>query len=298
MPVRDRLLAVLVALLWGFNFVVMKAGVTEVEPLLLLALRFGLAAVPAVFLIPRPNVSWGLLWAFAASFAVVKFGLLFVALKSGMPSGLASLVLQVHVFFTVILAAVLLSERPSSQQIAGLMIAACGLVVIADGEVAAAGAVGHVNLVPFVMVVGAALSWAFANIVVKRAGAVDMLGFTVWASLLATPVLIVASLLFEGPQRIWASLAQPSWTAIGATVYLAYPVTIIGVVVWNDLLKRQRAANVAPYALLVPVVGLAASHVVYGEPLTGFRLWGGLLIGAGLLLNSVPGPWARRAASS
>jgi O-acetylserine/cysteine efflux transporter len=288
MPLRDATLATLVAVLWGFNFVVMKAGVTEVEPLLLLALRFGLAAAPAIFFVTKPNVPWRLLIAFAAAFAVVKFGLLFTALKFGMPPGVASLVLQVHVFFTVLLAAFLMSERPSRQQIAGLGIAFLGLAVIGAGEA------GSVTLVPFLMVVAAAASWAVANIVVKRAGAVDMLGFTVWGSAIATPMLIAASLALEGPTRMWASLARPSWTAIGAVLYLAYPVTLIAVVLWNDLLKRHRVANVAPFALLVPVVGLASSHLVYGEPFSGLRLWGGLLIGTGLVINSVPGLWPDR----
>lgn len=285
MPLRDVMLATIVALLWGFNFVVMKAGVTEVEPMLLLALRFGLAAFPVVYFVARPNVSWALIFVFAAAFAVVKFGLLFTALKLGMPSGLASLVLQVHVFFTVLLAAFIMAERPSPQQIAGLSVAFAGLAVIGAGEA------GSVTLLPLLMVIAAAVSWAVANITVKRAGAVDMLGFTVWGSALATPMLIVASLVLEGPARMWASLAHPSWTAVGATLYLAYPVTIIGVVLWNDLLIRHRAASIAPFALLVPVVGLVSSHLVYGEPFSGLRLYGGLLIGAGLLINSVPGAW-------
>jgi O-acetylserine/cysteine efflux transporter len=132
-----------------------------------------------------------------------------------------------------------------------------------------------------------------ANIVVKRAGAADMLGFTVWSSAVAAPMLIAASLALEGPARMAASLAHPSWTAIGAALYLAYPVTLVAVVLWNDLLKRHRAATVAPYALLVPVVGLVSSHLVFGEPFAGLRLWGGLLIGAGLLVNSVPGMWPK-----
>jgi O-acetylserine/cysteine efflux transporter len=287
MPLRDMMLATLVALIWGFNFVVMKAGVSVVEPLLLLALRFGLAAVPAIMFVARPNVPWRQLFAFAAAFAVVKFALLFVALKLGMPSGLASLVLQVQAFFTVLLAAWLLAEKPPPQQIAGLSIAFTGLVLIGAGEA------GSVTMAPFLMVVAAAASWSVANTVVKRAGNVDMLGFTVWSAAIATPMLIVASLIIEGPARISASLAHPSWTAIGATLYLAYPVTIIGVVLWNDLLKRHRAANVAPFALLVPVIGLASSHLVYGEPFSGLRLYGGLLIGAGLLVNAMPGLWTR-----
>jgi O-acetylserine/cysteine efflux transporter len=287
MPLRDVAIAVGVALLWGFNFVVMKAGVGEVEPMLLLTLRFGLAAIPLVFFVARPNVSWALLAGFAAAFAVVKFGLLFVALKSGMPSGLASLVLQVHVIFTVVLAASVLGERPTRQQVAGLVVAVIGLCLIGLSEA------GSATLVPFLMVVAAALSWAVANIVVKRAGHVDMLAFTIWSSLLATPILLVASLALEGPARIAASLTQPSLTAIGAVLYLAYPVTIVGVVLWNDLLKRHRAANVAPYALLVPVVGLIASYLVYGEPFTGQRLVGGLFIGLGLMINSLALPWLR-----
>jgi O-acetylserine/cysteine efflux transporter len=279
MPIAHCLLALLVALIWGFNFVVIKVGVGAAPPLLLCALRFAFAALPAVFFIPKPAISWGAIAGFGFVLGVVKFGLLFSAIALGMPAGLASLVMQAQAFFTILFAVVLLGERPAAHQAIGGSIACLGLVLIAWPRV------GGGEALPFLMTVAAAAMWGVANIIAKRAGRIDMLGFTVWASLVAPVPLLLLSLWIEGPDRVISSLAAFDTTAIGAVAYLAYPTTVFAFAIWGFLLARHPAATVTPFSLLVPVAGLVSTALILGETLAPIEALGGAVIVAGLAIN-------------
>ncbi len=274
MPIRDLVLAVAVVAIWGFNFVVIKVGVADVPPLLLTALRF-LFVAPFVFLVPPPRTRARHVVAFGLTLGVVKFGLLFVGIKAGMPAGLSSLILQIQAFFTIGLAFLVLGERPAPLQIAGGVVALLGVGVIAAGQPSAA-------LLPFLLVVAAAFFWGVANIVAKRAGPVDMLSFIVWASLVPPLPLIALSLAFEGPQAIAAAITAPTLTGFGAVLYLAFPSTVFGFAVWNRLMGTYKAATIAPFSLLVPVFGIAGGALVLGERIGPAVIAGAALIVAGL----------------
>jgi O-acetylserine/cysteine efflux transporter len=211
MPLRDIGLALCVIIVWGLNFVAIKWGVDEVPPFLLTALRYIGCALPAVFFIRRPKVGWGLLVAYGMSVGVLQFGILFSAVKLGMPAGLASLVMQVQVFFTMALAVLFLGERPGLAQLGGAAVALAGLGVIAIGQW------GGAVLVPLLMTVAAAGFWAVSNIVNKRAGKIDMVAFVVWGSLVPPLPLLALSMLFEGPQALMA-LTQLSPRGIGSVL--------------------------------------------------------------------------------
>jgi O-acetylserine/cysteine efflux transporter len=283
MPARDVWLALAVALLWGFNFVVMKVGVGEIPPLTLAALRFFLAAVPLVFILPKPNVPWRLIVAFGLIFGVVKFGLLFWAMRAGMPAGLSAVVLQTQALMTVALAAGAFGERITGWQLAGMMLAAVGLVVIGAEWAGAA-------LVPFMMVVLAALAWSVANLVAKKTGAAaGGVAFAAWIGLVATVPLVVLALVLEGPVAITAAFSNVTWRGGLAVLYLAYPVSLASIAIWNGLLARHSAASVAPFALLVPVVGMAAGVAILGERVSQQVAFGGGLVVLGLAIN-VLGP--------
>lgn len=292
MPVRDILLAVLVVAIWGFNFVVIKLGVADVPPLLLTGLRFFFAALPAVFFVKRPACAARWVIAFGLVLGVVKFGLLFVGMKIGMPAGLSSLVLQMQAFFTMGLAFFLLGERPKPIQIVGAAVAALGILVIASTRTG-----GGAPLGPFLMVLAAAACWGLANIITKKAGRIDMLGFVVWASLVAPLPLFALSWVFEGGEAIVATLSHPTPMAIAAVAYLAWPTTVLGFGIWSHLMSRHPAATVAPFSLLVPVFGLTSAFLVLGEPIGGREAIGAVLVIAGLVTN-VFGPrvglWLRR----
>jgi O-acetylserine/cysteine efflux transporter len=284
MSPRDLLLALVVVVAWGVNFVVIKVGLHGVPPMLLGALRFALAAVPAVFFVKRPQMPWRWLFAYGATISLGQFAFLFSAMYVGMPAGLASLVLQAQAFFTLILAALFLRERFGVPNVAGLLIAAGGLAVIGMQG-------GHaMTFAGFVLTLCAACSWALGNIVTKKVGKVDLVGLVVWGSLVPPLPFFALSYLFEGPQRIVAALSNISAMSIFAIVYLAFIATLIGYGLWSRLLSRYPASQVAPFSLLVPIVGLASASLFLDEQLSAAQIAGALLVMVGLAVN-VFGRW-------
>jgi len=292
MSPRDILLALVVVVAWGLNFVAIKWGVEMVPPLLLTAMRYTFAALPAVFFVRRPQAKMSILLAYGIAVGVLQFGTLFVAIKLGMPAGLSSLVIQMQAFFTIGFAVLFLGERPGAPQIVGAAVALCGIVAIAAERLAGAA------LVPLVMTLAAAAFWGLANIVTKRAGRIDMMAFVVWSSLVPPLPLLAASLLTEGFAADWAALSHPTWLLAGVVGFNSYAATILGFGLWSVLLARYPASTVAPFSLLVPVVGIAASVWLLAEPLSRLEAIGSAVIFAGLLINVFGGRLIRRNASA
>ncbi|BAN50778.1 EamA family transporter [Metapseudomonas resinovorans] len=282
MPLAHILLALLVTLIWGVNFVVIKVGLEDFPPLLFCALRFALAALPLLFLRgPMPAPFWRIVQ-IGLLLGVVKFGLLFVGMHLGMPAGLSSLVLQSQVFFTILIAALFLGERPSRRGLVGLLLAASGLVLIGLGR-----PLGD-SLLAFMLVIAAALAWAFANIATKRSGASDMLRLICWVSLVPPLPLLALSYVFEGPEAIASALSQPSWGGIGALLYIAFLATTVGFGLWSFLLQRYPASLVTPFALAVPVSGLLSGWLLLGEELSAAGWMACVLVFVGLVITVLP----------
>lgn len=289
MTPRHILLALAIVLVWGVNFMAIKWGVAEVPPLLLSSLRYVVATLPMIFFVKRPQVALHLLVAYGVFVGVGQFGLLFSAIHLGMPAGLASLVLQLQTFITIGLAVLLLRERPRGAQLVGALVALVGIVLIGVEKLEGAA------LWPLLMTVFAAASWAVANIVVKRVGKVDMFGFVVWSSLVPPIPLFILSLLLEGPGAIPSALSHITWLGAGSLLFVGWISTDFGYGAWSLLLGRYPASLVAPFTLLVPVIGLTTGWLILGERLSALDLGGSALVFAGLLLN-VFGPrlFARR----
>jgi O-acetylserine/cysteine efflux transporter len=222
-------------------------------------------------------VPWRWIAAVGAIIGVVKFSLLFIGMDVGVPAGLASLVLQAQAFFTVIFALVVLGDRPRRLQVAGMALAFAGI-----GLVAAQADGGAISLTGLALVVLAAAAWGAGNLVIKRAGARDMVAFMTWTCVVPPIPLALLSLTFEGPAAIGDALAHLSWTAVASVVYLAVFATVIGWAAWGFLLGRYSPGVVAPFSLLVPVFGLASGALVLGEKLTALDLVATVLILAGL----------------
>ncbi|WP_374337070.1 EamA family transporter [Leeia sp.] len=281
MRTRDIGLAGLIVLVWGVNFAVIKAGLHGVPPLLLGALRFVLAALPVLF-VPRPKLPWRLYILYGLTISVGQFGFLFSAIHVGMPTGLASVVLQSQAFFTLLLSLLWLGERWRTSQLLGLLLAAGGLALI--GMAHGLG----MPLLGFLFTLCAASMWACGNIVTRQVakhGPVNMFAFVVWASLIPPLPFLGLSLAIEGPEAIRTALTGFSWPSLLAVAYLAWVATLLGYGLWSRLLARYPANQVAPFSLLVPVVGLITAWVVYREQLNG-QQWGGVvLLMAGLLVN-------------
>lgn len=276
MPITHLLLALSVVFVWGTNFVVIRWGLDGLPPFLLATLRFALSALPWLLFLPRPTAPWRKIAAFGVLLGVGQFGLLFLAMRSSISPGLASLVVQLQVFFTIGLSLWLMGERVQGFQVVGLLLALAGLGVIA------ANLDASVTLLGIGLVLSAAFFWSLANLVVKSLGPVNMLHFMVWSSVFAVPPLFALSWLVEGPQAIREGLqhagplvwATVLWQAVGNTLY--------GYGVWNWLLARHPAATVTPLALLIPVFGMGASALSLGEPLPGWKLGAAALVLMGL----------------
>ncbi|MFG6485228.1 EamA family transporter [Roseateles sp. BYS78W] len=279
MPLRHLLLAIAVVAIWGSNFVVIKVALAVLPPMLLAVLRFAIAFVPACFFLQRPAVGWKNLAGYGLFVGVGQFGLLYLAMQGHISPGLASLVIQTQVFFTLLLAVRLAGERVLPSQWAGLALAVAGIAVIVmhtDGATTPLG---------LAMVLAAAFSWACGNLVGKRAGAVNMLAYVVWSSAFAVPPLLVLALVIDGPDRIATALAAADAGTWGAVLWQSFANTLFGYGCWAWLLTRHPAARIVPMALLVPVFGMGASSWLLGEALPGWKLGAAALVLAGLAIN-------------
>lgn len=279
MPPRHILLALAIATVWGVSFVAIRWGVDEVPPLLLTALRYVFAAVPAVFFIKPPKVDWRVLVGYGLAIGVGQFGLLFIAIKLGMPAGLSSLVIQLQVFFTIFLAFLFFGEKPGVAQVAGALIAFGGIGVIALERLEGAA------LLPLLLTVVAAMFWGLGNMASKKAGRIDVLPFIVWSALVPPIPLLAASLVFEGPGAVPEALAAITWRGAGSIAFMSYAATIFGFGMWAGLLSRYPANMVAPFALFVPVAGIGSAALLLGETISSIEIIGSVLVFAGLMVN-------------
>ena len=287
MPPKDRLLALVVAVCWGLNFPATALGLEHFPPLFMVALRFALITVPTVLLVPRPQVPLRWFLGMGLGMGTVQFALLYVAMAIGMPSGLASIVLQSCVPFTVVLGAVFLRERLNGRQVLGVVVAVAGLTVIAVHRASEGSAAA---LVPVLLTVGAGLGWAVGNICSREARAPKPLHLTLWMSVVPPLPLLALSLLLEGPRRDWDSLrtaftleALPSVLGL---LYIVVVASLIGYGLWNTLLSRNASSVVAPFAMLVPVIGVLSAWLFFDEVPDLVELVAGVLVVGGVLYGS------------
>lgn len=256
---RDSLLAVLVAVLWGCNFVAIHVGLRDVPPFLFLAVRFVLVAFPLVLLVPRPRASWRAVVAVGAFMSLGQFGLLYLAMSIGMPAGLASLVLQAQVVLTILIAALALGERATRRQVVGAGIGTAGLATVAAGFGAGA------SLLPLVVTVGAALSWAVGNVVARAARVESGLSLVVWSALVVPLPCLAVSFVVDGPDAIGTALAGFGWSALLSTLYTVVGASLVGYTIFNRLVARYPASSVVPFILLVPPVGMLSAWLALDE---------------------------------
>ncbi|MEQ9921943.1 EamA family transporter [Pectobacterium brasiliense] len=288
MSLKDALLALCVVVLWGVNFVVIKVGLNDMPPFLLAGLRFSLVALPAIFFVPFPRIPLKWLFAYGMTISFGQFGFLFLAIKLGMPAGIASLVLQAQAFFTLLVGAVLLSEKLRWNHVVGILVAAIGMVVLAEGRTALQMSSG-MTTTTLLLTLAAALSWAVGNItnkvIMSQNSDVRIMSLVVWGALVPVVPFFISSWLFEGRDAIVHSLTTIQLPTILSLIYLAFAATIIGYGIWGSLLARYETWRVAPLSLLVPVVGLVSAAVFLGESLSLLQVVGAVLIMVGLLVN-------------
>lgn len=302
MTTRHRLLGLTVAVLWGVNFLAIHVGLEHFPPLFFAGLRFAVLAVPVILFVPWPRVPMRWVLLYGLGFGTVQFAFLFLAMANGMPTGLASLVLQASAPFTAILGVLLLGERMSALQVAGITLAVAGMALIATDR-ATHGASAAV--VPVILTLLGALGWAFGNIASRKAMEDNTdprtpLRLTLWMSVVPPIPLFTLSALTEGPGAGWKALTtigtHSGLMALGGLVYIVVLATIVGLGLWTYLMGRYPASRVAPFSLLVPIVGITASWLTLGERPTILELVGAAVVITGCLLGMTARPVATRAA--
>lgn len=279
MNIPHLLLVLLIAIVWGFNFVVIKTGLLEIPPMLLCCFRFFLTSLPAVFFIKRPKVPFKMVAAYGLVMFAIQFSFLFIGMHLGVPAGITSVLLQTQVFFSIFLGVISFKERLGIWRIIGSIISFSGISMIGFETG------GAVSLGGFIFVLAAAATWAFGNVISKKMKDVNSLSLVIWGSLVAWPPLLLASLLLEGSTEILFGLHHLSWLAFSSILYLAYMSTIFAYASWNWLLQRHAMTVLTPFTLLIPIFGIFSAILVLKEP---FYLWEGfaaLLVMIGLSIN-------------
>jgi O-acetylserine/cysteine efflux transporter len=293
----DVLLLLMVTFIWGSNFVVIKFGLQGFDPLLLALLRFAMAAFPLIFLLPRPKLHLGWLVLNGIVMGSGQFGLLFMALQNGITPGLASLLMQLQVFITIVLSAAIFSERLSSRQIIGLLTAGAGLVLVGwhiDADLSLRG---------LALTLAATSFWAVSNLLTKHVAKqsaikINMLSFIVWSSLFAVPPLAAMVYVVVGPELALSQLHSATWTAWAAALWQAVGNTLVGFGLWSVLLAKYPASVVTPWALLVPVFGMASSALFFAERFPAWKFLVFILVIGGIALANWPARSAKLAGAA
>ncbi|MET0337555.1 MAG: EamA family transporter [Caulobacter sp.] len=280
LPLTHFLLALATVFIWGTNFVVIRVGLDHLPPLLFATLRFSLVVLPAIFFIKKPPVPWSKLAGYGVLIGAGQFGLLFIAMRGHITPGLASLIVQTQVVFTIGMAMALTGERVKTYQWFALALAAAGVGII----IMHVGGDGTTPL-GVLLILGAALSWAGGNMVARSAGQVNMLAYVVWSSLFAIPPLFALSLVTEGWPAMVTGVRNADAVTWAAVLWQSVGNSLFGYSVWGWLLARHPAATISPLALLVPVFGMGASAFFLHEPLQPWKLGAAALVLGGLALN-------------
>jgi O-acetylserine/cysteine efflux transporter len=279
---RDSLLAALVATIWGFNFVAIDWGMHGVPPLLFLAIRFVAVILPAVFFVGRPDAPWRTVALVGGFMSLGQFSFLYVSIHAGMPPGLAALVLQAQVIFTVVIAAGALRELPTGAQVTGVLVGTAGLVTVAVGRG------GDTPLVALLLCLAGALSWGIGNVLSRASGATVGLSLTVWSALVVPIPAFLLSLLLDGPDAVGSAIAGFSSHAALATLYTAGLASLVGYGIFNTLLGRNPTSAVVPWVLLAPVVAMASAWWLLDERPNTAELVGGVVMLVGVLVALRP----------
>ncbi len=279
MPITHILLALLVAIIWGFNFIFVTFSLQEFSPLLLCALRFLLASVPAVFFIKPPAVPFRLLALYGLVMFALQFSLLFVGLNVGMTPGMASLIMQVQVFFSMFFAAFILNEKLKMIQMLGALVSFGGIALVAfhfDKNISTLG---------FLLILGASATWGIGNLITKKMTQVNMFSLVIWGCFVACIPMFILSFILEGTDSLSYSYNHLTWVGSTSLLYIVCVSTWLGYGVWNWLLSQHPVGSVVPFTLLVPVVGILSSVMLFGEPFESWKLASGLLVIGGLYIN-------------
>lgn len=278
---NDLLLAIAVMAIWGFNFSMIKMGVTNVHPLLATAARFALAVTPAIFFIARPNVAWRYLISYGLVFGVGIWGMASWSITAGLSSGISSVLLSTNVIIGMVVGVWVFKEQASRRKIVGALMAMTALCVLVLSTT------GNVTLAGVILIMIAACSWTLMGVIVKASKTTQAFAFNVWGMLFAPIPLVMFAVALHGEQILWSAVENWDWNTTVAVLFQAYPTTLFGYWVWNRTLIKYPLSTAAPLTLMVPVFALISGYFMYDEQLSSAQVIasGLFLVGIGLIVK-------------
>lgn len=276
---RDLFILLTVVAAWGLNFVVIKWGLREITPFSLCFARFFFTSIPAIFFIKPPAAPFHKIATYGLIMFALQFSLLFIGMNVGMPAGMASVLLQTNVFFTMLLSVIFLNEKPSLYSLFGALVSFSGIALIGSGSE------GGMTVLGFALVISAAFFWGMGNLLSKKIGKVDMLALVVWGSLVAWPPLLLVTLFTEGEHQLVHDFSHMSLSGLGSIAYIVIFATLFGFGTWNRLLTKYPMSTISPFTLLVPVFGIFSASLLLGESISSKNLFAIGLVIIGLLIN-------------
>lgn len=279
MPTKHILLAILVAALWGCNFIFVKMGMQEIPPLFLCALRFLLVSIPAIFFIPWPKNSFKIVALYGIIMFACQFAFIFMGIAFGIPAGMAALLTQTAVFFSIFFAAVFIGEIPTIWQTTGALLSFSGIAL------AATHIDSNMTLAGFLLVIAGAAASGFGNFMTRKLGHVNMPTLVSWGCLFSFPPLLMLSLFLEGSEQILFSLHHLSWLTLISLLYIVYMSTWLGYGIWCWLLGRYPVSAVVPFSVLIPVFAMVGSSLFLGENFESWKITVSGLVMTGLCVN-------------
>ena len=282
MKFHHILTAVFVAFVWGFNFVMVKTGLSEMPPFLFVGIRYFCACFPIVFFIKKPPISNWIIIGIGFTLGIAKFSLMFWGIHLGVSAGIASLLMQTQAFFTIILSILIFKSRVTFRQVIGMTIAFVGIFLIGIESH------GTASLLGFVLLILSSLFWAISNIITKKAGNIDMFPLVIWTSLIPPLPMLGFSLTFEGWNVLAETWSHFTWAGAFCALYTAWIATWLGATLWSKLLSLYSPTIVAPYSLLIPVFGILSSCIFLGESMSLMVILASGLIFLGLVINQWP----------
>lgn len=288
MPFSHLLLAFLLVLIWGFNFVVIKLGLDGFPPIFLACLRFFFTSIPAIFFLKQPKVFFGRLMLYGLTMFAFQFAFFFIGMQLGILPGLAAILVQTNILFSLLIAFLFFKEKIRPWQIGGSLIAMTGISWIGLQLGITVSTIG------FLFLIASAACWSIGSTISKTMGKVNMLALVVWGSMIAWPFLAILSLLIEGPSQIAGSIMHFSWVSVGAVFYLAYLSTHLGFSIWSWLLHHHPLSTIAPITLSVPIFAMIFSALIIGEPLPFWKIGAALLVIGGLGIHFLASRFAKR----
>ena len=281
MSTKHVVMAFIIVILWGLNFVTLKIAVLSLPPIFLAGLRFFLISFPWIFFVKKPKVSNKQFFSLPITLGVLQYSLLYYGMSTGLSVGLSSVILQTQSFFTVIMSAFLIKEKPSLNEIIGLIIGMLGVIILLTYND------GDFKLEAIFIILAAAMSWGVANIQLKNLGNINMVSFLIWISPLAAILLFIISFILEYDSLLKIDFSNIEIKVILSIFYTAYISTVIGFTMWQYLLNKYKSIQITPYGLLVPVTGSFFGYIILNEVLEIYQIISGIIIIIGLMIISI-----------